>query len=183
MPAIPGRRTHTRGGAHAYGDLRPQGKRGQAPSSGTPPLSRCWGRLRRVPPGPEVMPAIPGRRTHTRGGAHAYGDHRLSASRARGGRPPLPELPLCSGCSGRLRRLPPGPGVMPAIPGRRTHTRGGAHAYGDLSPPSPLEGEGRGGGDELGGGHAATPVRATAVPASTRAISAQNSRLRSFLKY
>src|SRR5262249_20692695 len=49
---------------------------------------------------------------------------------ARGGRPPLPEPPLCLGRWGRLRRIPSGLGRRLENSGRGTHTAGGALPYG-----------------------------------------------------
>src|SRR2546430_586449 len=50
------------------------------------------------------------------------------ASNARGGGPPLPELPLCPGRWRRLRRIATRLKSASAVSGRSTHTQGGAHA-------------------------------------------------------
>src|SRR5215472_15794187 len=64
--------------------------------------------------------AIAGRPTHTQGGAHAYvhpgivrgGKARACSSSgvrsSKWGQAPPSGTPLCPGCSGRLRRIPPG---------------------------------------------------------------------------
>src|SRR5262249_6026428 len=49
---------------------------------------------------------------------------RAASLDARGGRPPLPEPPLCLGPGGRLRRIPSGLSGASSASGSRTHTLG-----------------------------------------------------------
>src|SRR5215472_8454930 len=137
--AIPGRRDSYAGRSPRLRRPLPRGKRGQAPSSRTPPLSGMSGAPPARPSGSEGDVRDPGKTGLIRGAEPTL--TATSSTEARGGRPPLPELPLYPGCRGRLRRGPSGLRATSAIPGRRDSYTGRSPR---LRRPLPRRQEGAG---------------------------------------
>src|SRR2546421_4363617 len=100
---ISGRRTHTQGGAHAYGHSRSrQRSKGglRPPFRNPPPFPGRWGRLRRIAPRLEPRPGDLGKTDSHTGRSPCLRPLPFPSKKQGGTSSPLPEPPSFSGTFG-----------------------------------------------------------------------------------